>query len=293
VSRELRDVRRRLRGTREIRHATHALQKVAATRLVPQQDALLCLARYVRGLEDALRAAGAAAPETAHPLTAERPAGALAVVIFGSDRGLCGGFNTQLAERLTAFRRAHAGDEIRLLVSGRIVWRRVRRLGLPVERLFPQPRFEPARGGTADESLEPLIRAARTGFAREDYRAVYLLYARFRSVLSQEPVVERLLPARPPGPDGQDRRVAVRFASEFDPGPAQIAAAVLDEWVRSRAHLAFLSSLASENAMRQAAMSRATENAGELIEELLKGYRRLRQENITTEMLEIAAGRVG
>jgi F-type H+-transporting ATPase subunit gamma len=292
MSTQLREIKQRIRSTRQIRQVTGALKKVAAARLARERAAIADSRRYTRGLVELLRVLLEANPEMEHPLCRPGRSGAVGLVVFGSERGLCGGYNARVMEAIGSFVGRRAGDAVQLLVTGGVVARRARRQGLAVIRQWPQPSLA-ARAATVDAIAETVTRSFLSG----DLRDVVLLYTRFHSALRQEPVTERVVPVlrvparggRPPAgargatPPSVDGRVA-----GFEPAPAVIFGRIVPEYVRQIVDDALLNSLGSEDAARQTAMSRATENARELLGELRTRYSRLRQDSITTEMIELS-----
>jgi len=205
----------------------------------------------------------------------------MALIVFGADRGLCGGFNAALMTAVSTFVAAQPGRRVDLFAVGKIVARRARRQGFTVAESFSQPgRNEHA---PLIDRLTGMVTEAFTGGR---YDEVHVLYARFASGLAQEPVTERVLPAALDG--GTGLRAA---ATIFEPDAAALLRRLILEFVRQIIDHAYLNSVACENAARQVAMNRASENAGEMLRSLLGSYRRLRQETITSEMLDIIGGR--
>jgi F-type H+-transporting ATPase subunit gamma len=280
MSTALRELRRRIRSTRQVHKVTSALQRVSAARLRNDRRAAEAIQHYRLRQTDALSRLAAGAPGLTHPLLQWRPKpGCVGVALFGSDRGLCGGFNSDLVARFESLRAECGPVEWRPVTVGNVMERRVRRLGLRLERARPQP---PA--ATRDAELGDLAAWLTDLFARRACDAVYLVYARFVSASRYEPVAERLLPA--PISAREDAPRLVRF----EPAPEAILARLLPEAVRTAVEHAFLNSVAAEQAARQNAMSRAAQNALDMLEELVVQYSRQRQESITTEVIELVGG---
>lgn len=278
---ELQQVKGRIATMRQIRKVTSAMQQIATVRLAGDRRAMESSRRYTERLFEVLQDITPELLHVEHPLLVpRRKVSSLGLLAIGTDRGLCGGCNTLLIERLRSFVEAHEAEDINVITVGKIVRRRVRREGLTVVRSFSQPR-RLDRGDTID---------ALTASVTESYLArsvdeFHILYLRFDSTTRQEPVVERLLPAPFELTRGRTSRVTA-----FEPEPAAILERLLPEFIRQAIDHAFLNSLASEDAARQEAMARASENANDVLTELTATYRRLRQESITTEMLELIGG---
>jgi F-type H+-transporting ATPase subunit gamma len=300
----LREVRRSILTTSQIRQVTNAMQKVASARLASDRKAAMTSRRYTERLAEVIADIAAELPDFTHPLTTPDRAlsGRRSIIVFGSDRGLCGGYNSRILETLERFVGRDAVKDTALAVVGKVVGRRIRRFGLTIDRFFNLPARRttpgPADSDTAPKTRSDLVRDLTTwatdSFLKDGVDEVFLLYTRFDSSLVQVPTIKRMLPlplsetqvsgkpARKPG--------ALATAS-FEPAPDIILGRLLPEFLRQMVDDAYLNSIASENAMRQAAMSRASENAGRMLGDLGQQYRRLRQESITTEMIELAGGR--
>jgi len=284
MSTGLREIRRRIGSTRQIRQVTGALQRVSSARLNQDRRIMETSRRYTEKLVDILGGVIALAPDPDHPLLRPRPeAGAVAVLVFGSEKGLCGGFNGSIIEALGRFRGERPNRHLRLFIVGKAVARRAQRAGYAIEQRFTQP----ARGRRA-EALDALTSLAVRLFETGGISETWLAYVKFVSVLRQEPVIDRILPV-----PRHSARAAVWRAALCEPAPEAILGHLLPELLRQSVDHAFLSSMAAENAARQEAMGRASENARELLGELTIAHSRLRQEDITTQMLEIACGDPG
>jgi F-type H+-transporting ATPase subunit gamma len=276
----LQRVKKRIGTARQIRQVTSAMRQVARARLVHDRRAMESSNRYTRRLVQLLQDLSHVAGEWDHPLLRPQPPGPVALIVFGSDRGLCGGYNAALMQRVATFIEAFPGRPVRLLVVGKVPYRRALRLDLDVAHHWEQPR----RQDRAD-LIDTLTSLSVEGFLGQAHSEVHVLYSRFASGLLQVPTVEVVLPV-PLAADGRD----TFNAAIFEPDAESILYRLLPEYVRQLIDHAFLNGLASENAARQIAMSRATDNANEMLDDLMASYRRLRQATITTEMLELLGG---
>lgn len=282
---QLKDVKRRVGVTRQLEKITSALQKVSMARLSRDKPALENSKSYTEALSDLLaevlhETMGADNALVESPGNPARR-GRRALVVFGSDKGLCGGFNRTLAEKVTLLAGKDKGD-VRLITVGNIVRRRAARAGIVSDHFFQQP-LRSARSMLIDE----IARIVTGAFERGEYSEVGLIYARFRSGVDHEVVFEELLPVKL-GRNGNGDG-SVSRATAFEPNAHELVDELVADLVRQMLDVAFLNSLASENAARQMAMNRASQNTHELLGELMTVYRRLRQQSITTEMLEITA----
>lgn len=279
MSTALREIQHRIGTARKIHKVTRALQRVSAARLGRDRLTIAASQLYTKRMIQALWRVREAAPGAEHPfLKVRKPVRRAAVAVFGADRGLCGGFNSELLMELQTLSVEHPSTELDLILVGNVLVRRIHRLGMKPVVSYPQPRSA-ERGDVVRDISERIM----SGFSSGRVDAVYLIYSWFRAGLRHESVVEQVLPA--PFTTTNNRRPA-----EFEPTPQAVLDQLLPGFVRASVDHAFLNSVGAENAARQSAMSRAARNAEEMTSELMVRYSRLRQENITTEMLELAAG---
>ena len=279
MSVQLRDIKHRITSTRQIHKMTATMQKVAAARLVKDRAAAAGSRLYTDRLLQVMRDIADEITEMRHPLLEERGPGAGHLVVFGSDRGLCGGYNTALVREMHSFAHEMAPAPARFTTIGRIVGRRGRFSGLEIADRNEQP-----RAMDRAELLDAIAAEVIDEFASGRVSNVSLLYWDFKSVLRQQLRRERILPAPFVPSGGEERGWTV-----FEPRPEEVLARLLPEYVRQMLDYAYLSALPSEDAARQTAMTRASENARGLLNELGRQYSRVRQESVTTEVLEIVA----
>jgi F-type H+-transporting ATPase subunit gamma len=300
MSVQVRETKRRISGVRQIQKATNAMEMIAGARIARDKTAAMNSQRYTDRLAQLLFELHEATPEATHPMTAASKAKDICLIVFGSDRGLCGGFNTALIEKLEAFHKGNAGRDLRLIVMGKIVNRRALHHGYKIDHFATQPSRRSSGGETAavNHALPPEIAQIASlvtdSFLKGTFGEIHILYSKFISPLRQEPVVERLLPtdvsATPIPRAPASRGSGALTGAIFEPAPQAILELLMPEYVKRRIYNAFLNSVASETGARQSAMRRATENAEEMLDDLTREYSRLRQEGITGEMIELAAG---
>ena len=268
-------------NTRQIRRVTGTLQRVSAARLPADRRAVKRSSLYTSKLTAVVQELSAAAPEADHPFL--RPAerdGPAAVVVFGSERGLCGGFNGNLATRYQELLLETPGAPPRAIAVGKVINRRLLRMGAAVDLFVPQPTADNRRN-----IMDQIFSFLEAGYRQGNYREVYVLRNHSFTFFQQTPTLEKMLPVAMEAAADVDSAVRV-----FEPGPEKILVSLLPEYVRQMLDHAFLQSLEAEDAARQTSMARATENAGKIMEDLRRKYSRIRQENITTEMIELAGG---
>jgi F-type H+-transporting ATPase subunit gamma len=275
----LKDLRKRIASVRSTQQITKAMKMVAAARLRRAQEAAERARPYAAKLTEMFTEVVAGLSEDAHPLLARRAEARADLIVLTSDRGLCGGYNANLLRQTEVFLRDHAEEKTQLVLVGRKALDYFRRRGVtPLSEhtgVLSMPTVQVA-GKLADRVI------AR--FAESETDAVYLLYSRFQSAISQVPTVVRLLPVEAPAEDISP----VEYI--FEPPRPELLAALLPRYIQTRLLQALLESIASELGARMTAMDNATRNASEMIDHLTLSMNRARQAAITTELMEIVSG---
>ena len=278
-----REIRRRIGSAKNIKQITRAMQFVAASKLRRAQDATLSARPYREKLDEVLADLAAVLDGEEHPLLAgrnlEQPHNRL-LVIMTSDRGLAGALNTNTVRFAAREITEHPGD-LKVVPVGRKGRDAMRRARVPIAAYFEgfgeRPTF-------AD--ILPVARLVADDFVAGTYDRVDVIYSRFVSTLVQKPVIEQLLPIIPS--EDVDGIPGRQFL--FEPDPGAFLQAVLPRYVATRLYAAVLETTASFFSSQMVAMKNATENAEELIDDLTLSYNKVRQANITREMVEIASG---
>jgi F-type H+-transporting ATPase subunit gamma len=288
---QLRAVRRRIRSVQSTAKITRAQELIASSRIIKAQQRLHAAAPYATELTRAVEAVVSRSENIDHPLTQPvlTPTRA-AVLILTSDRGFAGGFNANVLREAQSLRALLEGQQVETVtyVAGRkgIAWHRFRDREMAAEwgGFSDTPRQENA-AEIARTLLEAFDRPTSDGGVDE----IHVVYTQFISMLTQQPVVHRLLPlaiepTEEPPPAGP------LPIYEFEPSPPDVLNALLPWYVESRLFQALLDSAASEIAARRRAMKSATDNANELIEKLSREANKARQAEITQEISEIVGG---
>lgn len=283
-------VRRRIRSVQSTAKITRAQELIAASRIIRAQQRLHAAQPYARELTHAVEAVVSMSESVDHPLTRpEQNPRRVAVVILTSDRGFCGGFNANLlreAQRLRGLL-AERGLGEATYVAGRkgITWHHFRNFQLAADW---SGFSDTPRHADAAEITGTLLRAYEQPADEGGVDEIHLVYTEFVSMLTQRPVVRRLLPLEIE--ETQEAPAAPLPAYDFEPSPGEVLNALLPWYVESRLFHALLESAASEIAARRRAMKSATDNANELIEQLSREANKARQAEITQEISEIVGG---
>jgi F-type H+-transporting ATPase subunit gamma len=283
----LRDIRNRIGSVKSTRQITKAMKMMSAAKLRRAQDAILKTRPYAQLLEQTLGrvAARANAEETpAHPLLAARAERRAAeIVVITSDRGLAGGFNSNIARRTQRFMTENADRYERFLLAtigrkGRDYFRARR---IEVRKDYPG-----IHAALAYEKAEAIAQEYAERYLAGEVDAVFLCYNEFKSAIAQKPVVVQLLPIEQPGEAGSG--AAIDF--KYEPSREALLRDLLPRHVAMQVWRALLESAAAEHGARMSAMESATKNAEEMISSLTLQYNRARQAYVTKELMEIVSG---
>jgi F-type H+-transporting ATPase subunit gamma len=278
-----REIRRRIGSARNIKQITRAMQFVAASKLRRAQQSTLAARPYREKLDEVIADLAAVLGGEDHPLLAVRDLDEVhnrLLVIMTSDRGLAGALNTNTVRFTAREITEHPGD-LKVVPVGRKGRDAMRRARVPIAAFFEGFGERPSFADTL-----PIARLVSDDFVAGVYDRVDVIYPRFVSTLVQRPVMEQLLPIVP----SPDTEGIPGHQFLFEPDPGAFLEALLPRYVSTRLYAAVLETTASYFSSQMVAMKNATENAEELIEDLTLSYNKVRQANITREMVEIASG---
>ncbi len=280
---KLKLIRKRITTVRSTQKITKAMKMVAASRLRKAQTSIETLRPYAYRTRDIISQLAARSDFQDHPLLAQREPKKVELLILTSDRGLCGGFNSNInrtADRyIKANERGH--DSIGLDIVGRKGLEYFKRRDVTINTVFKDILIDPNQS-KASEIAEHAIRS----FKEDGLDALYVVYNEFKSAMTQKVTIEQLLPIVPaPIEEG---RTLPEFI--YEPGKREILDSVIPGHVTVQILRMLLESVASEMGARMSAMDSATKNAGELIAKLTLQYNRARQAAITKELIEIISG---
>jgi F-type H+-transporting ATPase subunit gamma len=255
---------------------------ISAAKLRRAQDRALASRPYARVLQEILANVAEAARqnpyEGGHPLLAERPEDRILLVVVTADRGLAGGFNSNLLRLAQRFVNEHRDKELSFELLGRKGRDYFRRRGEKISGehldLFRNVRYEDAEK-IADSIIER--------FSKAEIDAVYLFVNEFKSVVAPNVTYWRLLPIEVPKSSAPADYI-------YEQKPEELLGSLLPRYVRVQLYRALLESAAAEHASRMTAMDAATNNASEMIDNLTLYMNRVRQASITREIIEIVSG---
>ena len=287
----LKDMRNRIASVKATRKITKAMQMVAAAKLRRAQEAAQAARPYAERMDAVLSGvAGRITDMTSgSPLLIGTGKDQVhLLIVMTAERGLCGGFNSNIARlaRQDAMRLIGQGKTVKIMTVGRKGADNLRRdLGRNiVERVeltgIKQLGFSNAEG---------IANKVLAMFEAGEFDVATLYFAEFKSVILQKPTALQLIPAKIPEVDNSAPKVATAV-QEYEPGEEEVLGFLLTRNVSTQVFRGLLENAASEQGARMSAMDNATRNAGDMINKLTIKYNRLRQANITKELIEIISG---
>ena len=282
-----RDIRRRIKSVKNTAQITKAMQMVAASKMRRAQQAALASRPYAAMMNAVLGNVVSRAGDFTHPLMEQREVSRRGLIVVSTDKGLCGALNSNLMREA-----AKADKQTTVYIAaGRKAAQFIARSRRQLAAEFTYkdaPLFGEARA---------ISRFARDLFLRGEVDRVDVLFTNFISTLSQKPEVRTLLPVGElkaisvgiPRPAQEEKLPQGATEFLFEPGAEQVLGALLPHSLNFQVYQILLEAKASEQSARMVAMKNATDNANQLIKDLTLDYNKLRQANITKELLEIAS----
>jgi F-type H+-transporting ATPase subunit gamma len=279
------EITTKIKSVENTKKVTSALEMVSASKIKKSQDLMFATRPYARMMLRIIGHLGKANPEYRHPFTVAHGPEIKKVgyIVISTDRGLCGGLNTNLFKAVLADMGQWQKDNVAVSMVT---------LGKKASAFFKNINVEIA--GHAQElgekpQIEDLIGAIKIvldKYREQEVDRVFLAYNDFVNTMSQKPRVDRLLPL----PDTDDEDIRDIWDYIYEPDAETLLDSVLVRYIESLVYHAVLENLASEHAARMIAMKSASDNASELIDELTLAYNKARQDAITQEISEIVGG---
>ncbi|MBN8248007.1 MAG: ATP synthase F1 subunit gamma [Verrucomicrobia bacterium] len=285
-----RDIRRRIKSVKSTAQITKAMQMVASAKMRKAQLAALAGRPYASLMNEVLAAATAGAGEFSHPLMEVRPVRKRALILITTDKGLCGALNTNLLREVARLDKGGTA----YITAGRKGAQFVARTKRDLAAEFTYrdtPQFAEARA---------ISRFAQELFLKGEVDAVDVAFTNFISTLAQKPEVRQLLPlgelkavsADVTGEGAAEDLGAAKQEYLFEPAPAEVLGSLLPHYLNYQVYQFLQEAKASEHSARMVAMKNATDNAKQIIKDLTLEYNKLRQANITKELLEITTAQM-
>ena len=292
------DFRRRIRSVKSSQQITRAMKFVAAARLRRAQEAALAARPYARELARLLRSIMSRIQDVDHPLMAQREEKNVLAIVLSGERGLAGAFNANILRKASEFFRANSAKKVVTVPVGKKGRDSLKKAGFVFAGEFVN-----VLARVEFKTAKEIASLATELYAKGEIDAVYIIFSEFKSVMTANLAVEKLLPiekmAEVPGAKndshaGQGKNQAEQDSAQVDyiyeQPPEQLLGKLLPKYIETQVLRAMLESSAAEYAARMTAMEAATKNAGEVIEALTMTMNKVRQAAITTEIIEIVSG---
>ncbi len=287
MSGALKEVRNRIKSVQSTQQITKAMKMVSAAKLRRAQDAITQMRPYARKLQEMLsNIVSNSDGDVNMALAAQRPVEKVMIIVVTSDRGLCGGYNSnliKLAKQLIREKYAaqHAKGNVQILPIGKKGYENFTKTGHKVES-----KYWNIFSGLSFEKVQAAAKHVMDAFANKEIDAVELIYSEFKNAATQRFVTEQFLPVQKVDKvEGQKNADFI-----FEPGKDVLIAELMPKILNTQLFKATLDGNASEHGARMTAMDKASDNANELLKSLKISYNRARQAAITTELTEIVSG---
>jgi F-type H+-transporting ATPase subunit gamma len=277
------EIKTKIASVKNTQKITAAMEMVAASKMRRAQDQMLATRPYAERIATVVHHVASAHTEYKHPFLVERPMQRAGIVAVSTDRGLCGGLNTNLFKKSLN----HIGDlddkgiEIEVVTFGGKALSFFKRIGAKVVA-------EASHIGDSPEMSQIIgpIQVLMQAYLKGDIDAIYLISNEFVNTMTQTAQVTQLVPIEP----SNDTELKHHWDYIYEPDAREVLDDLLDRYIESLVYQGVVENVACEMASRMLAMKNATDNAGEMIDELQLIYNRERQAGITQEISEIVGG---
>lgn len=287
MSGALKEVRNRIKSVQSTQQITKAMKMVSAAKLRRAQDAITQMRPYAQKLQEMLgNIANSSEADVSNALAAERAPEKVLVIVITSDRGLCGGYNSNLVKLAKQvihekYEAQFRNGDVQVLPIGKKAFEHFTKNNFNVVGAFWE-----MFTGLSFEKVQAAAQYAMTAFANKEVDAVELVYSEFKNAATQRFVSEQFLPVQ----KVQNKQNTRKADFIFEPRREVLVAELMPKILNTQLYKAVLDGHASEHGARMTAMDKASENANELLKTLKISYNRARQAAITTELTEIVSG---
>ncbi len=287
MSGALKEVRNRIKSVQSTQQITKAMKMVSAAKLRRAQDAITQMRPYAQKLQEMLsNIVSSSEGDVAMDLAVERPIEKVLVMVVTSDRGLCGGYNSNLI-KLTKqiiqdkYPTQFSKGNVQVLPIGKKGYEHFTKNGFKVVDAYWD-----IFTGLSFDKVQTAAKYAMSAFASREVDAVELVYSEFKNAATQQYIAEHFLPVPKVADTGNKKKADFIF----EPDQAVLIAELMPKILNTQLYKAVLDANASEHGARMTAMDKASDNANELLKSLKISYNRARQAAITTELSEIVSG---
>ena len=281
------DFRRRIRSVKNTQQITRAMKFVAAARLRRAQEAAIAARPYAKELARMLRSIMSRIDEPQHPLLAHRAEERILAIVLTGERGLAGAFNANILRKANDFLRTNKSKKLSIIPVGKKGRDSLKKAGFNIiaeyVNVLARVDFATAR------EIATLVTNL---YAKEEIDSVYIVFSEFKTVMTPNLVVTKLLPVEGVHADGETAGEGAGLQVDYiyEQPAEQLLGKLLPRYVETQILRAMLESSAAEHAARMTAMESATKNAGDVIEALTLHMNKVRQAAITKEIIEIVSG---
>ena len=283
----LKEVRNRITSVQSTMQITSAMKMVSAAKLKRAQDAITQMRPYAEKLQEILGNLSANLDSSEGAYTAEREVNNVLIVAINSNRGLCGGFNSNVVKQV---KRLIAGDfegkQITILSIGKKADDAFKKTEVNIKGTTLPRNLNEIYDNLDFEHVSKAAQRIMDAFEAKQFDHVVLVYNRFKNAAVQMLTTEQYLPVMP----SQNIEAGSSVDYIFEPSREGIVKELIPKSLKTQLYKALLDSYASEHGARMTAMHKATDNAGDIVKELKISYNKARQAAITGEILEIVAG---
>ncbi|MEN2938042.1 ATP synthase gamma chain [Mannheimia haemolytica] len=279
------EIRTKIASVRNTQKITKAMEMVAASKMRKTQERMAASRPYAESIRKAISHIAKGNIEYKHPFLTPRPVKKVGYLVVSTDRGLCGGLNINLFKTVLheLKEKDDQGVKSRLAVVGNKGISFFNPMGLEIKGHINGLGDTPAM-----EDLVGIVNGMVNAYREGEIDEVYVVYNRFINTMSQKPTIQQLLPL--PALENDSLEQTGSWDYLYEPNPQALLDSLLVRYLESQVYQAVVDNLASEQAARMVAMKAATDNAGNLINELQLVYNKARQASITNELNEIVAG---
>ncbi|MAS09613.1 F0F1 ATP synthase subunit gamma [Salinisphaera sp.] len=276
------EVKTKIKSVENTQKITKAMEMVAASKMRKAQERVEAARPYAQKIRRTIGHLAQANPDFQHPFMVEREVNRVGMIIISTDRGLCGGLNINLFRRILGELRHWEKQNVPvdIVVVGRKAasfFRRIKDIKAEVVDLGDVPHLDDLIGS---------IKVMLDGYREGEIDRLFLMGNEFVNTMTQKPEVQQLLPV----PEDEDEELPDHWDYIYEPEPAELLESILVRYVEAQVYQGVVENVACEMAARMVAMKSASDNAGEIIDDLQLEYNKQRQAAITQELSEIVAG---
>lgn len=280
----IKELKKKIKSTKGTLKITTAMKLVSAAKLNKAQHAIQSSRPYADELENTIKTISALVKDYSHPYLESNPENKqAALLVISSNKGLCGGYNSQLAKAVKNFL-----AETQLDVKVYFIGKKVRELIVKEVNEGKFYEFEKSEPGFAE--IDEVGNELADLFTNGEFGQVYVAYNKFQSAIAFDPTVKQLLPLTLEVSEKKELEEKFPFDFKYDPSPEKILDEIIPETFNSSLYTSLLDGIASEHGSRMSAMDSAVSNCKDMIRTQTLKMNKLRQAAITTELIEVVSG---